>query len=118
MTWRVVTGALLLAAFVAGTANVDVEPDTLQAFVIGVYVVGLVGIGYHGRWWALPIFAVAFFVASYIYDSSFWHDNPRIGGIDDIEPTWGFEIMLPFLLVPVALGALIRTARMARRAPA
>jgi hypothetical protein len=119
MTWRVVTGEVLLAAFVAGTASVDVEPDGLQALVVAVYVVGLVGVGYFGGWWALPTFAIAFFVASAIYGSYFWHDDPRIAGIDDIDPTWGYALLLPFVLVPIALGALARrAARISRQSPA
>lgn len=119
MTWRVIIGSVLLAAFVAGTASLDIEPDALQAVAVASYVVGFMAIGYLGSWWVLPIFAVAFFLASNVYQSYFWHDDSRIGGIDDIEPMWGFEIMLPFVMVPIALGAVARQAtRLWRHTPA
>jgi prepilin signal peptidase PulO-like enzyme (type II secretory pathway) len=108
--------AVLLGLFVAGTVGSDVEPDVLQALVVIVYGVGLIGIGYFGGWWTLPIFALAYLMAAQVNESYFWHASPYSDSIDyGITPMSGYEVTMPFLAVPVALGALARRPNALRR---
>lgn len=92
----------------------DADPaEWAKPLIVAGYVVGPYLIGALAGWRALPTFAGAFFASSILYQLLLWHDDPVLSGIDDIPPVAGIVLVVPFILVPMALGAASRALRAA-----
>jgi hypothetical protein len=83
-------------------------PEWAQPLVGSAYLVGPFLIGMLAGWRTLPSFAAAYLVVAILYQLLLWEDDPRLSGIDDIPPIAGVVFVMPFLLVPMALGAAAR----------
>ena len=63
------------------------------------------------RWWAVFIVG-AIFALSVLIEQALWEDDPRLSGMDDLDPLFGI-VLVP---LPMALAALgLAGTRIARR---
>jgi hypothetical protein len=95
------------AAYLLALSDADpaawAKPLIVAGYVVGPYVIGALA-----GWRGLPIFAGVFFATSILYQAFLWRDHPAFSGIDDIPPIAGIVLVVPFMLVPMALGAASR----------
>lgn len=94
--------AVGVAALLAATDDVDVNPNFLAALVAVTYGAGLLALGaIWGRWGALA-FAIAYLAADLI-EGAF-----LTSGTDGSESFGTALFLLPFALLAIAAGALAR----------
>ena len=100
--------SLFLAGFIEATSG-DVEPDWLYALIIPGWVGGLIALGYLGGWQALPLFTISYACALAVHSVAFYERDPRCVEWCGAPGADSLVLVLPFLLVPVAIGAAPRS---------
>lgn len=104
--------ALTLAAS-ATDADLPFDPYGDIAFV-AVALLALLALGWYGGWSSLWIFSVVLVVVTGLYERLLWHDDPTLGGMDDMGPT-GLVFGLPLCWALLVVGAAAREAAELRR---
>ena len=109
MSFRAVFAAALFAVFVDLTIG-NTLPNWAYAFVIPVWVLGCVALGYLGGNPALAVFAPTWVVAALIHERWFYDAPAQCGDKFCGSPTEGIGWLLVFALL-IAPGAAARTLR-------
>jgi hypothetical protein len=90
-----------------GLGRLGTSYGPVEALALVILFVLPVLIGRLGGWWAVPIFAAACAIDVVLYQLLFWTDDPKLTGTDDLPPSI-IIVGLPFLLLLVGLGAVLR----------
>ncbi len=77
--------------------------DVGTAIIVTALIVGALAFGYVRRRWSAVAWASLAYVAYVVVEHVRWEDDPRLSGIDDLDPLIGL-IGTPFVALVPALG--------------